>query len=71
MPQESPRRAFKRHCLDVAHLVLTQHVDDFDFEKLFLVCAETVAILKDDRELQNRVRARCNKPPYQPKEGNF
>lgn len=69
MAQESPRRAFKRHCLDVAYLVLQQHVDDYDFEKLFLVCAETVALLKDDEALQNKVRARCGKPPYNPKDG--
>ena len=71
MPQESPRRAFKRHCLDVAYLVLQQHVDDFDFWKLFLVCAETVAVLKDDVELQNRVRARCGKPPVRPNRNDF
>ena len=69
MAQESPRRAEKRRILDVAHLVLTQHVDDYEFEKLFLVCAETVAVLKDDAELQNRVRARCGWPPFQPKGG--
>lgn len=38
-------------------------------ETLLAVAGECIAILVDDTELRNKVRARCGKPPYRPKGG--
>ena len=70
MPLENPRRAQKKHVLDAAYIAIRQGLDNgMSIEKLFAVAGEAIAFLKDDTELQNRIRRGAGFAEYRPKGG--
>ncbi len=55
----------KRQVLDTARIVLRQGIQKgYTLKDLLAVAGETIAILTDDPELQNMVRAKCGREAY-------